>query len=198
MANYTVTTLADETFQGGNETAETGDGAGLSLREALALANGNGATPIPSPSLPASPGERCFSPTAELGDHHRRHHHRRRHQRGRHARHHHLGGLRLGRRRCQLARARDQRRSGDHDFRHPQRPGHSGSRGACRRRGRRILVGEGDALDLSKTTVTENVAGSGAGISGDDNSSLELTNVRSRTMTCSSLAGNRVEYSQSR
>jgi hypothetical protein len=38
MALYLVTTLADEAFDGG-ETAGTPDGAGLSLREALALAN---------------------------------------------------------------------------------------------------------------------------------------------------------------
>jgi hypothetical protein len=41
MANFTVTTLADEAFGGGNLAAETGDGAGLPLREALGLANGN-------------------------------------------------------------------------------------------------------------------------------------------------------------
>jgi hypothetical protein len=40
MATFTVTTLADETFQG-SETSGAPDGAGLSLREALALANGN-------------------------------------------------------------------------------------------------------------------------------------------------------------
>src|SRR5262245_2585191 len=40
MANFTVTTLADETFQG-SETTGAPDGAGLSLREALALANAN-------------------------------------------------------------------------------------------------------------------------------------------------------------
>jgi parallel beta-helix repeat protein len=43
MANFTVTTLADEPFDNGNLAAETDDGAGLSLREALALANANGA-----------------------------------------------------------------------------------------------------------------------------------------------------------
>ena len=38
MALYLVTTLADEAFDGG-ETPAAPDGAGLSLREALALAN---------------------------------------------------------------------------------------------------------------------------------------------------------------
>ncbi|MCB1499007.1 MAG: cadherin-like domain-containing protein [Bauldia sp.] len=41
MANYVVTTLVDETFEGGEGT--TPDGAGLSLREALGLALANGA-----------------------------------------------------------------------------------------------------------------------------------------------------------
>jgi predicted outer membrane repeat protein len=41
MATFTVTTLADETFEG-SETSGAPNGAGLSLREALALANGNG------------------------------------------------------------------------------------------------------------------------------------------------------------
>jgi hypothetical protein len=41
MATFTVTTLLDETFEG-SETSGAPDGAGLSLREALALANGNG------------------------------------------------------------------------------------------------------------------------------------------------------------
>ena len=40
MAEFIVTTLDDETFEG-TETPGTPDGAGLSLREALALANGN-------------------------------------------------------------------------------------------------------------------------------------------------------------
>jgi predicted outer membrane repeat protein len=44
MANYTVSTLGDELFNGGNLAAETADGNGLSLREALALANGNAST----------------------------------------------------------------------------------------------------------------------------------------------------------
>jgi predicted outer membrane repeat protein len=39
MANYLVTTLADETYNGGNLAAEMADGGGLSLREALAIAN---------------------------------------------------------------------------------------------------------------------------------------------------------------
>src|SRR5262245_38612107 len=42
MANYTVTTLDDELFNGGNLAAETADGSGLSLREALALTSSNG------------------------------------------------------------------------------------------------------------------------------------------------------------
>jgi hypothetical protein len=42
MATFSVTTLLDETFDGGDLAAETADGTGLSLREALALANGNG------------------------------------------------------------------------------------------------------------------------------------------------------------
>src|SRR5262245_29384225 len=43
MANYTVSTLDDELFNGGNLAAEAADGGGLSLREALELAQGNGA-----------------------------------------------------------------------------------------------------------------------------------------------------------
>src|SRR5436309_611007 len=39
MANFVVTTLVDETSQGGTLAQETADGNGLSLREALALAN---------------------------------------------------------------------------------------------------------------------------------------------------------------
>jgi predicted outer membrane repeat protein len=42
MAEFTVTTLADETFEG-SETPAAPDGNGLSLREALGLANANGA-----------------------------------------------------------------------------------------------------------------------------------------------------------
>jgi hypothetical protein len=41
MAGYTVTTLVDEGFDSGDLASETDDGFGLSLREALALANGN-------------------------------------------------------------------------------------------------------------------------------------------------------------
>ncbi|MCP4304332.1 MAG: hypothetical protein GY788_05530, partial [bacterium] len=42
MADYIVTTLDDETFEG-TETTGTPDGNGLSLREALGLALANGA-----------------------------------------------------------------------------------------------------------------------------------------------------------
>jgi parallel beta-helix repeat protein len=42
MANYTVSTLDNEFRNGGNLAAETADGNGLSLREALSLANANG------------------------------------------------------------------------------------------------------------------------------------------------------------
>ena len=38
MATLTITTLDDEAFGGGDLATETGDGNGLSLREALALA----------------------------------------------------------------------------------------------------------------------------------------------------------------
>jgi VCBS repeat protein len=38
-ANFVVTTLADETYDGGTLAQETADGSGLSLREALGLAN---------------------------------------------------------------------------------------------------------------------------------------------------------------
>jgi hypothetical protein len=41
MADFIVTTLNDEVSGGGTLAQETADGAGLSLREALALANGN-------------------------------------------------------------------------------------------------------------------------------------------------------------
>src|SRR4029079_2981251 len=41
MTTYTVTTLNDEGFGGGDLAAETADGGGLSLREAIALANAN-------------------------------------------------------------------------------------------------------------------------------------------------------------
>ncbi len=44
MATFTVTTLADEAFGGGNLAAETADGGGLSLREALELANADNLT----------------------------------------------------------------------------------------------------------------------------------------------------------
>ena len=40
MATFTVTTLLDEAFDGSGDAS---DGAGLSLREALGLANANGA-----------------------------------------------------------------------------------------------------------------------------------------------------------
>ena len=43
MANFVVTTLDDDTFDGGDLAAETADGNGLSLREALGLALANGA-----------------------------------------------------------------------------------------------------------------------------------------------------------
>jgi hypothetical protein len=39
MATFTVTTLADETFGGGTASTEVADGTGLSLREAIGLAN---------------------------------------------------------------------------------------------------------------------------------------------------------------
>jgi predicted outer membrane repeat protein len=45
MANFTVGILSDDAFNNGDLIAETADGGGLSLREAIALANGNGATP---------------------------------------------------------------------------------------------------------------------------------------------------------
>src|ERR671935_136686 len=41
MTTYTVTTLTDEAFNSGDLAAETADGGGLSLREAIALANAN-------------------------------------------------------------------------------------------------------------------------------------------------------------
>lgn len=41
MTDFTVDTTADETYDGGDLAAETADGGGLSLREALALANAN-------------------------------------------------------------------------------------------------------------------------------------------------------------
>ena len=41
MATFTVDTLADDLYDGGNLADETLDGGGLSLREALALANGD-------------------------------------------------------------------------------------------------------------------------------------------------------------
>jgi hypothetical protein len=43
-ANLTVTTLADEAFGGGSLEAETADGGGLSLREALGIANAQAGT----------------------------------------------------------------------------------------------------------------------------------------------------------
>ena len=45
MAIFIVTALDDETFDGGDLAAETADGGALSLREAIGLANANGATP---------------------------------------------------------------------------------------------------------------------------------------------------------
>ena len=39
MATFTVTTETDEAFDGGSLAAETADGGGLSLREAIGLAN---------------------------------------------------------------------------------------------------------------------------------------------------------------
>ncbi|MBL4789806.1 MAG: hypothetical protein JKY60_12450 [Kordiimonadaceae bacterium] len=41
MTNFTVTTGNDDAFDGGDLAAETADGGGLSLREALGLANAN-------------------------------------------------------------------------------------------------------------------------------------------------------------
>ena len=41
MSTFTVTTANDEAFDGGDLAAETLDGGGLSLREAIGLANAN-------------------------------------------------------------------------------------------------------------------------------------------------------------
>lgn len=43
--DFLVSTAVDESFDGGSLTAETIDGAGLSLREAIGLANANGGAP---------------------------------------------------------------------------------------------------------------------------------------------------------
>ncbi len=42
LTNFIVTTLDDEAFSGGTDATEGADGNGLSLREAIGLANGNG------------------------------------------------------------------------------------------------------------------------------------------------------------
>jgi hypothetical protein len=65
MATYTVTTLDDEPFAG-TETPGSPDGTGLSLREALALANSNGTSPDSIVFDAALSGETLFLTNGEL------------------------------------------------------------------------------------------------------------------------------------
>jgi len=67
MANYTVSILTDDVFNGGNLAAETADGGGLSLREALALANGNGNASDNITFAPGLAGGTLFLTNGELG-----------------------------------------------------------------------------------------------------------------------------------
>ena len=57
LATFMVNTLADEDFGGGSVTAETNDGTGLSLREAVGLSNTSVGVRMISASL-----HRCSTP----------------------------------------------------------------------------------------------------------------------------------------
>ena len=59
MANYTVSILTDDVFNGGNLAAETADGGGLSLREALGSPTATATQATTSRSRSGSSAARC-------------------------------------------------------------------------------------------------------------------------------------------
>ena len=151
-------------------------GAGLSLREALALANGNGATPDTITFAPGLAGGTLFLTNGELsittdgitidGD-----------INGDGTPDITISANSASTPTMPTPRLPHQRRRSEHDFRHAQRPCHPGRRGTVGTIGFGLSVGEGDRLNLSDEIVTGNHGVTGGGIAAENNAFLTLTNM---------------------